>query len=90
MDVGNGIWFLGIAVLAHAVAWFFKTPKESASEIAARVAILETSYHGLDVQFAGMNGKLGTQMTTLSENIKELASNVRELTRRMDAHRVGQ
>ena len=80
---------MALAIAAFAAIWFVKTPKESQAELAARVLAIETSTQNLAVQFAGMNGKLGTQINALSDNIKELASNVRELTRRMDSHRVG-
>jgi hypothetical protein len=83
------VWALAGSIGIAAVLWFFKTPKESASELAARVLAIETAQNALNARFAGMDGKLGAQISALSDNIKELASNVRELTRRMDAHRVG-
>lgn len=90
MDLTMPLFALAFAVVAHGIMWFFKTPKESASEIASRVSSIETSLHALEVQFSGMNGKVGIQISQLAENVKELAANIRELTRRMDAHRVGQ
>jgi len=94
------VWTLTFAIVAAFIGWFFKTPKESAAEFAARLQGVENAYNAriqaieaaqnaLNARFAGMDGKLGAQIIALTDNIKELASNVRELTRRMDAHRVG-
>lgn len=88
-NIALAIWGLALTIGLAFVGWFFKTPKETANELTTRVLAIEAAQTALAVRFAGMDGKLGTQISALSDNIKELASNVRELTRRMDAHRVG-
>lgn len=35
---------IAVAVAAHAVAWFFKTPKETASDLDKRIATLMTEF----------------------------------------------
>lgn len=72
MEPNNGLWALAIAVAIHAVAWFFRTPKETAGEMTARLETIETKHHALDVRFAIAEARLTAEMRHLADTIERL------------------
>jgi predicted nucleic acid-binding Zn-ribbon protein len=91
---------LALAIVAHGIAWFFKTPKEASKEVSLdlkeaekalheRVNKVEDSHIRLERQYIRSSVELGEKVKSLAEAIRELSTNVRTLTSRMDNHHVG-
>ena len=85
----NGpIWFLGVAVIVNAVAWFFKSPKESHGEMAKRVDELEDSHHALDKDYAGFRAEMLGEIRNLADAVNRLAAAVGHMGVTTGEHRV--
>ncbi len=68
------IGFLGLSVAGHAVVWLFKTPKESANEMAKRMDDLEDEHHALDKNFTGFAERMFGEIKHLSDAINRLSA----------------
>lgn len=85
------IWALVIGLVGNAIAWFFKTPKESQSdlesahsELEGRVKNNEMDHRNLERDFIRSSVALVTKVETLSGDVRDLTIAVRALTSRMD------
>ena len=72
--VGTPIALLALAVAGHAVAWFFKTPKETAGEMAQRVNALEDDHHQLDRGFYEFRATVLGELRNLTDAINRLSA----------------
>ena len=68
----GGIWAVAIAIFAHGVAWFFKTPKETAGEMSRRVEDLSVKHHALDMRFVAAEARLSSELRHLANTIERL------------------
>jgi hypothetical protein len=76
--------FLGLAVIANAVSWFFKTPKETSLELVSRIAVNETEHRNLERDFIKSHVRLGEKVDTLASAVKDLSISVKELAVRVE------
>jgi len=65
----GGTWAVAFAIFAHAIAWAFKSPKETAGEIARKVETLDAKHHALDRSVA----VLTREVAHLAHSIEDLA-----------------
>lgn len=75
---------LAIAVFAHAVSWFFKTPNQQANELVTRITENEKEHRKLERDFITSSVSLGVKVDQLGVEVSGLTVAVKELTRRMD------
>lgn len=69
------IWALAFAVLCNCVLWFFKTPKESQTELAGRVDDLEDNHHALD-----------KNVWALTAEVRHLTGSINRLSNLIDSN----
>jgi hypothetical protein len=75
---------LAVAIAAHGVMWFFKTPRQEAEEIMNRMTEAEREHRKLEVDFIRSSVSLGVKVDQLGVEVSGLTIAVKELTRRMD------
>lgn len=78
-DMSIAIWGLVVALGANAVAWFFRSPKESIRELESRLAVVEARQNQLAADYAGVHGRH-------DEALKSLTAAVTRLTDRFDQY----
>jgi len=68
----GGIWMLALTGIGLLVTWIFKTPKESAADMAERIERIENKHHALDMRFVAAEARLTAEMRHLSQTIERL------------------
>ncbi len=71
-QISVSIWGLAAVLLIAFIGWFFKGPKESAAEMVARLALIESKHHALDVRTAISEARLSSELRHLSNTIDRL------------------
>ncbi len=79
---------LMVAIAAHAIVYFFKTPKESTDELTRRVDSLEDDHHGLELKHVETSTSLIVKMEQLRVEMSELKTALKDLTRSLTLGRI--
>lgn len=78
MEPGTlALWGIALSIAAHGVAWFFRTPKETAGEAARRIDDLEDAHHRLDKAVTG----LMVEVRHLAQNVEQLTATIKHFDR---------
>lgn len=69
------IWGLAVAVLAHMLAMFFKSPKEAGADMERRLQVLEQ----YQISTAGNHGRHDQSLETLTLAIERLTTRIDDM-----------